>query len=91
MNVDVTLNVGRRATMSWRTDVDIHVKTFDWQNTTLVSPVTRAGTRAGSAQPTADRVAGTTLEQAAKRKRAAFYLCVDCVVRKCRDTWHHPG
>ena len=48
-------------------------------STTLVSPVTRAG----DAQPHADRVAGTALEQAAKRKRLRTYPEL-AVARRCK-------
>ena len=48
-------------------------------DTTLVSPVTRAG----GAEPHADRVQGTAFEQAAKRKRLHAYPEL-AVARRCK-------
>ena len=78
MNVDVPLTDGRR--------IEVLANGLPiWQgaqaavDTTLVSPVTRAD----DAQPHADRVAGTALEQAAKRKRLHTYPEL-AVARRCK-------
>ena len=78
MNVDVPLADGRR--------IEVLAKGLPlWQgaqaavDTTLVSPVTRAG----GAQPQADRFPGNALEQAAKRKRLRTYPEL-AVARRCK-------
>ena len=78
MNVDVPLADGRR--------IEVLANGLAlWQgaqaavDTTLVSPVTRAG----GAQPQADRVPGNALEQAAKRKRLHTYPEL-AVARRCK-------
>ena len=78
MNVDGPLTDGRR--------IEVLANGLPiWQgaqvavDTTLVSPVTRAG----DAQPHADRDPGTVLEQAAKRKRQRTYPEL-AVARRCK-------
>lgn len=78
MNVDVPLADGRR--------IEVLANGLPlWQgaqaavDTTLVSPVTRAG----GAHPQADRVPGNALEQAAKRKRLHTYPEL-AVARRCK-------